>query len=173
MISGQISDSLTTLLHQSLMVHCSNNLLRGCASSMQPVCDSSLSSCLGIHRMDNSLRLILTLFFVTLLYGTYLPMYITSMRVLLQPSGDHALKTTALIRRTFLVIATLIFVLETLCVVFELWWCIEYFDFVLFKSRTSESNTNYTYFSLHSEKMRKRNILDIVQVRHLTWDRLS
>jgi hypothetical protein len=167
-ISGQIlSDNLTTLLQQSLMVHCSNSLLR---VFVLVLCYQSATHpshlALDIRRMDRKDKsLIITLFFVTLLYGIYLPMYVTSMRVLLQPSGDHALKTTALIRRTFLVFATLIFVLETLCVVFELWWSIECFDFLLFKPRTSHKV--HTSSFIDPEKMRKRDILDIVQVRNL------
>jgi hypothetical protein len=141
--------------------HCSNSLLSVsaltlCYQSATPL----FSSCLNVSPMVDFL--ILTLFSVALLYGIYLPIYVASMRVLLQPSGDHALKTTTLVRRTFLVTATLIFILETLCVVFELGWCLEYYEFLLYYPIPGP-----IYNPPHN-LWRKKMISDIVQVRHLT-----
>jgi hypothetical protein len=70
---------------------------------------------------------LIDLFVVCILYGVYLSMYVASMHVLLRPVADNAIRTSNAVRRTLITVATLIFLLETSSVVFNLIRCFNHF----------------------------------------------
>jgi hypothetical protein len=70
---------------------------------------------------------LVNLFVVCILYGIYFSMFLSTLPFLLRSSGQDALRTSTPIRRTLIVVATLIFLLETMSVVLNLVRCMNHF----------------------------------------------
>jgi hypothetical protein len=68
---------------------------------------------------------LVNLFITCILYGIYLPMFIDSLKVLI-PSST-AMRTSTPVKRTLVVVAMLIFVLETASLVLNLLRCFDHF----------------------------------------------
>jgi hypothetical protein len=73
---------------------------------------------------------LVNLFVVCILYGAYLSMYVASMHVLLRPAADNVIRTSNLVRRVLITIATLIFALETMSVALNLVRCFNHYVYM-------------------------------------------
>jgi hypothetical protein len=70
---------------------------------------------------------LVNLLVICILYGIYFSMFMSSLPFLLRSSGQDALRTSTAVRRTMIVVATVMFVLETTSIVLNLLRCMNHF----------------------------------------------